>query len=180
MVDILEKHKELRVEVAYTLGQMGPAAASAAPALAKLAADEDLNVATEAILALGKIGPAAKSAVPALCAALQKEGTNAHAIVLALGDIGPDAAAAEPLLLKAMASKDDSLAVTAASAYTEIQPRSAKAAAKAIPVLVAGLSDSLPETRKAAAESLGELGPLAREAAPALQKATKDDAESRS
>ena len=40
---------------------------------------------------------------------------------------------------------------------------------------MAGLSDSLPETRKAAAEALGDLGPLARDAIPALQKATKDD-----
>ena len=71
LVDILEKHKELRVEAAYTLGQMGPAAAAATDALAKLVADEDLHLATEAILALGKIGPAAKDAVPALCAALR-------------------------------------------------------------------------------------------------------------
>jgi HEAT repeat protein len=176
LVAVLEQQKELRVAVAYTLGQMGPDAAPAAPALAKLVADEDLNLATEAVLALGKIGPAAKSAVPALCAALQKEGTNAHAIVLALGDIGPDAAAAEPLLLKAMEGKNKSLAVIAATALTEIQPRSAKAAAKAVPVLVAGLTDALPETRQAAAESLGDLGPLAREAAPALQKAAKDEA----
>jgi HEAT repeat protein len=176
MVDIMEKNKELRVAVAYTLGQMGPTAAPAAGALAKLVADDDVNLATEAVLALGKMGPAAKSAVPALCAALQKEGTNAHAIVLALGDIGPDAAAAEPLLLKAMSSKNGSLAVIAASAYTQIQPGSATAAAKAVPVLVTGLSDSLLETREAAAESLGELGPLARAAVPALQKATKDEA----
>lgn len=176
LVDILEKYKELRVHVVYTLGQMGPAAAPAADALAKLAGDEDVHLATEAALALAKIGPGAKCAVPALSAALQKEGTNAHAIVLALGDIGPDAAATEPLLLKGMASKNSSLAVIAAWAFTQTQPRSAKTAAKAIPVLVAGLTDPLRETRKVAAEALGDLGPLAREAVPALQKATIDDA----
>jgi HEAT repeat protein len=174
LVDILEKHGGLRVEVAYILGQIGPAAAPATEALAKLVADKDINLATEAALALAKIGPAAKSAVPALLAALQKEGTNAHAIILALGNIGPDAAPAEPLLLKAMKSEDGSLAVTAASALTQIHPRSTEAAAKAIPVLVACLTDSLPETRRAAAESLGELGPLALEAVPALQEAVKD------
>ncbi len=175
LVDALEKHKQLRVQVAYTLGQIGPAAAPAADALAKLVADDDLNVATEAALALGKIGPGAKSAVPALCAALQKEGTNAHAIILALGDIGPDAVAADPLIIKAIGSKDGSLAVTAAAALTEIHPGSAQAAGKAIPVLVACLTDSLPETREAAAEALGDLGPLARSSAPALQKAAQDD-----
>jgi HEAT repeat protein len=176
LVDILKQNKELRVQVAYTLGQIGPGAAAATEALAGLIADEDFNVSTEAVLALAKIGPAAGSAVPALMAALQKENCpNAHAIIFALGKIGPQAAAAEPVLLKEMNGKDGSLAIISAWSYTQIQPRSAKTAAKAIPVLVSGLSDSLPETRKAAAEALGDLGPLAREAIPALQKAAKDD-----
>ncbi len=176
LIDILKQHKELRVQVAYTLGQIGPGAAPATEALAGLIADEDFNVSTEAVLALAKIGPAAASAVPALMAALQKENCqNAHAIIYALGKIGPKAAAAEPLLLKEMNSKDSPLAVISAWTFMQIQPRSAKTAAKAILVLVAGLSDTLPETRKAAAEALGDLGPLAREAIPALQKAAKDD-----
>ena len=176
----LKQHKELRVQVAYTLGQIGPAAAAATEALAGLIADEDFNVSTEAVLALGKIGPAAASAVPALLAALQKENCpNAHAIIYALGKIGPKAAAAEPVLLNAMNGKDKSLAVIAAWAFTQIQPSSAQIA-KSIPVLVPkvlvpGLSDSLPETRKAAAEALGDLGPLARDAIPALQKTAKED-----
>jgi HEAT repeat protein len=176
LVDILKQHNELRIPVAYTLGQMGPAAAPATDALSQQVADEDFNVSTEAVLAIAKIGPGAGSAVPALLAALQKENCpNAHAIIYALGKIGPKAAAAEPVLLKDMNGKDSPLAVISAWTFTQIQPRSAKTAAKAIPVLVAGLSDSLPETRKAAAEALGDLGPLAREAIPALQKAAKDD-----
>jgi HEAT repeat protein len=176
LVELLNQHKALRVQFAYTLGQMGPVAAPATDALAKLVADENVNLSTEAVIALAKIGPAAKNAVPALSAALQKENCpNAHAIIYALGKIGPQAAAAEPMLLKAIGSKDSSLAVIAAWAITQIQPRSAQTAAKVVPVLVTGLSDSLPESRKAAAEALGDLGPLARQAIPALQKATKDD-----
>jgi HEAT repeat protein len=177
LVDILQKHKELRVEAAYTLGQMGPAAAGATDALAKLVADEDVNLATEAVLALGKIGPTAKDAVPALCEALQRDGEiNAHAIIVTLGNIGPAAAVAKPMVLKAMQSEDKALAVVAASTLTQIEPPSSlsQAAAKAVPVLMAGLGDSLPETRKAAAESLAALGPLARDAVPALQKTTND------
>ncbi len=176
LLDILENEVALRVEVASTLGEMGSAAAAATDALAKLVADEDLNVATEAVLALGKIGPAAKSAVPALCAAFEKEGEkNAHAIIFALGNIGPEAAAGGPQVLEAMKSKDKALAVIAASTFMRIHPGSAEAAAKAVPVLLAGLAESLPETRKAAAEALGELGPLARQAAAALQEAKKKD-----
>ncbi len=178
LVDILEKHQELRVEVAYTLGQMGPAAAAATDALAKLITDEDLHVAAEAIIALGKIGPAAQSAVPALSAALKQEDEkNSHAIVFALGNIGPAASAAEPLLLQAMQDSDKALAAIAARSLVEIQPEASRtqSAAKAVPVLVSCLSDPLPETRKAAAESLAALGPLAREARPALEKASHDN-----
>jgi HEAT repeat protein len=179
LVELLNQQKPLRVQLAYTLGQMGPAAAPATESLAKLVGDEDVNLSTEAVLALSKIGPAAKGAVPALSAALQKEKCpNAHAIIYALGKIGPSSASAEPLLQKALGSKDSSLAVVAAWAITQIEPRSAQTAAKVVPVLVTGLSDSLPESRKAAAEALGDLGPLARQALPALQKATKDDAKS--
>jgi HEAT repeat protein len=176
LIEILAQHKELRVEVAYTLGQMGPAAAAATDALAGLVADPDINLATEAVLALGKIGPAAKGAVPALCDALQqKEGTNAHAIAFALGNIGPEAAAAEPILLQAMDSNDKSLAVIATRSFIEIQPPASRseAASRAVPVLASCLNDPLPETRKAAADCLAALGPLAREAVPALEKASK-------
>ena len=59
----------------YILGQIGPAAAPAAPALAKLIADKDERVAQEAVLALANIGPGAKAAVPALIQAL-RQGEN--------------------------------------------------------------------------------------------------------
>ena len=143
--------------------------------MASLVGDEDFNVSTEAVIALGKIGPAAANAVPVLLAALQKENCpNAHAIIFALGRIGPKAVRAAPMLQKALSGKDNSLAVVAAWALTQIQPGSATTA-KAVPVLVAGLSDSLPETRKAAAQALGNLGAQARTALSALQKAAKED-----
>ena len=50
----------------------------------------------------------------------------------------------------------------------------AEIASKTVPVLTAGLSAELPLVRRGAAEALGRLGPLAKEAIPALQKATND------
>ena len=98
LIDAL-KYEKVRGQVAYILGKIGPAAAPATDALAKLVADKDDRVAHEAILALANIGPGAKAAVPALTEALQQnDNPNAHAIVYALGKIGPDAAAAEPVL----------------------------------------------------------------------------------
>ncbi len=177
LVNLLQTHDQLQVEVTYVLGQMGPEAAPATEALAELVADEDMHLATEAAVALGKIGPAAKNAVPALCAVLEADQEkNAHAIILALGRIGPGAAEAEPLVLKAMESDDKALAVIAARTLVEIQPAaSPETAAKAVPVLVAGLADPLPETRIAAADGLAALGPLARDATAALEKAANDD-----
>ena len=69
LVDAL-KFEKLRGQVAYILGQMGPAAAPAAPALAKLIADKDERVALEVAVALANIGPGAKGTVPALIEAL--------------------------------------------------------------------------------------------------------------
>ena len=66
------KHEKIRAQVAYMLGQIGPPAAPAADALAKLISDKNSRVAAEAAVAIAKIGPGAKSAVPALIAKLQQ------------------------------------------------------------------------------------------------------------
>ena len=71
LIDAL-KYEKLRINVVYVLGQIGPAAAPATPALAKLIVDKDERVAQEAVISLAKIGPAAKEAVPTLVQALQQ------------------------------------------------------------------------------------------------------------
>ena len=172
LIELLQ-HKDIRVQVVYILGQIGPGAAPAVDALAKLVADQDVNLATEAVLAIGKIGPDAKNAVPALVKALEQENcSNAHAIIYALGRIGPNAAPAEPLLLKAIKSKDGSLVVVSAWAFTKIVPAEA-ARTLAVHALEGCLADSLPETRKAAAEGLADLGAAALDAVPRPEKSLK-------
>ncbi len=169
------KFEKARARVAYILGQIGPAAAPATEELAKLIADKNPRVSEEAVLALAKIGPAAKAAVPALTKAFQGgQGSDDYAIAYALGKIGPDAAAAAAALTAALGSSDSSLAVACAWALGQIQPASAEVAAKTVPVLIAGLGAPLPQSRQAAAEALGSLGPLAADAAPALEKARSD------
>jgi HEAT repeat protein len=95
-------------------------------------------------------------------------------IVYALGKIGPDAAAAETALTAALSNSDKSLALVSAWALNQIHPASAEIATKTLPVLMAGLDAPLPESRRAAAESLGSLGHLATQALPALEKAQND------
>ena len=63
LIDAL-KYEKLRGQVIYILGQIGPAAAPATPALVKLIADKDEDVAYEAMMALAKIGPAPRRRCP--------------------------------------------------------------------------------------------------------------------
>jgi HEAT repeat protein len=171
------KHEHLRGQVVYILGQIGPAAAPAAEALAGLVNDKNARVAQEAALALAKIGPGAKAAMPALVKSLeQADGSNAHAVAYALGKIGPDAAAQKALtgLLK---SSDRDLALVSAWVLAQVRPVTPELAAQTVPVLTAGLAAPLPLERQSAAEALGNLGPLAKNATTlaALQKAASDD-----
>jgi HEAT repeat protein len=60
-------------------------------------------------------------------------------------------------------------------ALVQIDPRASEITSKGLPVLIAGLSHSLPEPRQMAVETLGSLKAAAKDAAPALEKAVKDD-----
>src|SRR5207244_3185775 len=163
------KHENMRAQVAYTLGQIGPPAAPAADALAKLLSSKDPKVFSEAAFALAKIGPGAAASVSALSAALkQAECPNPHAIVYALGKIGSPALATKPELIRLIGDKDQSTAIMAVWALVQVDPRSSEITAKGLPVLVAGLNHPLPEPRQMAAETLGSLKSAAKEAAPAL------------
>ena len=171
------KNTKFRAEVAYVLGRFGPPAAPATDALAQLVEDKDTRTAQEAVIALANIGPGANGAVPALVKALQNPSdgnANLAGIIYALGKIGPAAAEAKPALLGILSGQDRALALDSAWALARIEPGSAEMAAKVVPVLVAGLSAPLPLSRQSAAEALGGLGSLAKDAAPALEKAAKD------
>lgn len=178
LVDAL-RHEKLRIYIVPILGRIGPAAAPAAPALAELINDKDDRVSHEAVLALAGIGPGAKSAVPTLVKALrQVDDWDGPTIAYALGRIGPNAADAVPELTERLKSPKPNLALASAWAVVQISPPTAAIAAKTLPVLTAGLTSDLPVARQGAAEGLGRLGPLAKEAVPALQKATSDKEES--
>ncbi len=109
-----------------------------------------------------------------IAALRERDNSNAAAIAYALGQIGPNAAAAVPALNKMLESPDSNVALADAWALVHICPASEDVAAKAVPVLIAGLSSPLPVARRGAAEALRDMGPLARQALPALQKAMQD------
>ena len=68
-----EKGESSRRAAAHALGQIGPEAKAAVPALMELLKDTDSELRWLAALALGQIGPEAKAAVPALMELLKDE-----------------------------------------------------------------------------------------------------------
>ena len=88
--------------------------------------------------------------------------------------MGPSAIAAEPELRKKLADPNETIALSAAWALAEIDPSSAEIARQSVPLLIKGLADAEPRVRMQAAVSLGRLGPLAKDAAPALKTILHD------
>jgi HEAT repeat protein len=143
---------------------------------AKLAAQlgsPEVAVKREAIYQLGKIGPAAKAALPAIVAALDDPDKQVWTGALAvIANLGPDAAETVPVIIqgldpgKAKAGRDrdrQQLLVRSAFALSKI-------GAPALPALIAALDDESAQRRAGVARALGEMGPAAGEAAPALVK----------
>jgi HEAT repeat protein len=130
----------------------------------------DSDVRRDAAQALGKMGPQAKEAVPALVAALQDKNLfvrrySAHT----LGKIGSDAAKqAVPALTKTLDDKRKEVAEAAAEALGQM-------GTSAVKPLVKAVKDKGTETsvRQKAVTSLGQIGPEAREAVPALMTVLK-------
>jgi HEAT repeat protein len=87
---------------AEALGNMGPAAAPAVPALLKAAASENRELAVDAIRALGKIGPSARDAVPFLSTLAASQGPLSDWADYALREIAPEAAKGNPRIGKAV------------------------------------------------------------------------------
>ena len=99
---LVSESKDVRLWSAYTLGQIGPVAASAVEALNVTLADADPALRAAVAEALGKI--AAPAAVDGLINALEDENDQIrqHAVV-ALGQIGPAASPATKKLIVALA-----------------------------------------------------------------------------
>ena len=115
LIDALH-HKALRPAVASILGQMGPAAKPAAPALAEVVQqDKSVRARCEALLALGGIGPDAALALSAILDALRDPDEKVcYSACYALGKIGPAASAAKPALQKKLKDTDPTVTLAAA------------------------------------------------------------------
>jgi len=133
---------EVRSAAAWALGRVGPKAAQAAPAVARLLKDEQVHVRESATVALRGMGKGAAVAVPDLIAALKDPaGTVRMSAALALGAMGAAASPAVPALIEVLDVPDQSQ-----------------------------LTNEGVQVVRNVAYALGDIGPDARSAIPALQK----------
>jgi HEAT repeat protein len=169
LADLLkEDPAELRGSAADLLGQFGPDAKAAVPALRELLKDADAHVRSTAAMALWKINRD-DAVLPALMALLQDRGFEARtAAVYSLGvDLQAAAQPAIPLLVKALWDAAPEVRVAAPEALGRIGP----AARPAVPALLVLLGDDQQEdVHSAVAEALGLIGPPARAAVLVLQR----------
>lgn len=167
--------KEVRRRAAAILARIGPPAKAAVPALVDALGDESSETRNEVLFALGAIGPGAEAAVPAIAKALHDPDMNVrYAACYALSQIGPAAMPAKSDLVANLGSADQFLAMASACALARVHPECPETAPKSVPALVKGLAEPDAMSRLHAAEALRCLGPLAKDAVPALQKAAKD------
>ena len=147
-------------------------AEDAPPSVEKLTqklASSDAASRRDAAFELGKLGPGAKPALPALIKALQDSDKQVWSLAIAaITAMGPEAKDAIPALLDGFGSRGGrdrekrQAMVRSAYALTRIGP-------EAISPLIKALSADDSGLRAGAARALGGMGPVAKEAIPALR-----------
>ncbi len=141
-----------RAHAAWSLGQIGPRASAAVPALAKALSDPSAEVRSAVAEALAQVGDASAAAVPALVTALRDEdaAVRAHSAT-ALGVVGaPAASVAVSDLIGTLRDGDSTVRLYSAWALGEIGSE-AKAADEA---LASAMEDDNADVRRWSAEAL--------------------------
>jgi HEAT repeat protein len=172
LLDILQTGDEQsRREAISSIGELGSRASAAVPALIRIitTVDGDPSV-SMAITAVGKIGPAAEKAIPALTHKLGKDDGTSMISMDALAQLGPIAKSAVPRLKACLDSPSAFHRIRAAAALSKIDGR----AQPHLRVIIDCLKDKNATVRGTAVSALGDLGPAAAIAVPAL-KAVLDD-----
>lgn len=113
-----------RADAAGMLGEFGPSARAAGPALLQALQGRDLAVRAAAAGALGKIQTDPATVIPLLIKYLDDEDLNSAA-ALALADYGPPAEAAVPKLIELSKLPDKDLRRAVTQALSKIQPAAA-------------------------------------------------------
>lgn len=172
MTVLSDPQPRVRSAAVRGLRRLGPRAKEALPRAVRLLKDEDRMVRSGAAGLLAEFSDRqTRFAVPALIAALGDDYTYVRTrSAEALASIGPSAQAAVRPLIKILdrASSDRADLIAAGRALAQIDREAA------IAPLIRTLSSRFAYVRSQTARTLGQLGPKATAALPALERATKD------
>lgn len=163
-----------RAAAAYALNEIGADAAPATPTLLEVLKDDDELVRALATSTLAQVGLDQNILINVLTAAVQNEsGLVKDVAADALVNIGGDAVPALGKLLENEAANSfaKQTAATLIGDINQADELGDAAVQSAISVLANTLNNGDSGVRKAAAESLGDFGPLADVAIPALSQA---------
>ena len=153
----------IQEDAAHALGKIGPAAREAIPELTRLLASPDEPLKFQTALALWQITRESERLLPHLARTIGRY-WNLEAVEAA-AEIGPAAGEAVPMIADLL--------------WTESSLAAARALARiggaSVPRLVQALAEEDWYPRANAAWALGEIGPEAREAIPALEALARDE-----
>jgi HEAT repeat protein len=174
---VQDSDRDIRLRAVAALGDLGGEVRRVQPvlraALREAAREGDAGVRAEAVRALLRAGPQPATEVGALVDALHSDlDVERFHAALALGNSGPAGRPAVPDLIHAsLWDEEPAVRVGAAMALSKLDGKG--------PLVVHVLSKALDEDNELvcwiAAECLGQLGPLAGEAVPALRQAVQRD-----
>jgi HEAT repeat protein len=143
---------QARREAITNIGEIGPAAAAAIPALVDVARHDHISLRSWAISdGLGRVG---KPALPALRPFL-KDRSVRTVTVCAIGEIGPDASEAVPDMIPLLKDSTWLTRMQTCNALAKIGP----GASKAIPALLELKSDTNPNVHQELVKALACIDP---------------------
>lgn len=163
---------------------IGEPASEAVADIVGLLDSKDDEIVHEAILALAAIGPASAAASDRLLTILNESVRNQdevetrlhYAAAYCLGRIGsPAAKKALPRLKELSVSSDGMQATVAIWAVLQITPDDQEQFENAVPLLIEALTSEVQTVRLEATIALGDLGPQAKDAVPAIELVSEDD-----
>lgn len=173
-IALQSNNTETQEAAAYALNEIGPEAAAATPTLLEVIRDDDELVRALATSTLAQVGLDQSVLINLLTASIVNESGLVKDIAAdALVGIGSDAVPALGNLLQNEAASDlaKQTAATLIGDISQIDQVDDLVLQSAIPILAETLNDGDSEVRRAAAAALGDFGPLADAAIPALASA---------
>jgi HEAT repeat protein len=162
--ELRDGNVQARRAAALSLKELSSEKSNAIPSLVNAAnGDDDMEVRRLSLQALATMGPRAQECLPRLTPLLEDSEESVRiATALAIARIDPDSESCRPVLIRAMRAGNGGILLAVGKLGAD--------AKWAVPALVELLSHDLVQLRSLAAHTLGQIGPAAGDAVPALER----------